>query len=158
LLASGVMSDRLLGIGAAAIGMVFLAITAVLLIWDLKRPERFWYLLVKPNTRSWLVWGGYILLVVGGLAFFWAVASLAGWQGIERVLAWLALPGGIAAAGYTAFLFGQAGGAISGRARSYFPSCSCKRWWPVRLLSSCCWSRAEHSRGERGSAWCWVVG
>jgi hypothetical protein len=41
LLASGVMSDRLLGIGVAAIGMVFLAITAVLLIWDLKRPERF---------------------------------------------------------------------------------------------------------------------
>ncbi|ACM06967.1 4Fe-4S dicluster domain-containing protein [Thermomicrobium roseum] len=110
LLASGVMSDRLLGIGAAAIGMVFLAITAVLLIWDLKRPERFWYLLVKPNPRSWLVWGGYILLVVGGLAFFWAVASLAGWQGIERLLAWLALPGGIAAAGYTAFLFGQAEG------------------------------------------------
>ena len=32
--------------------------TGVLLVWDLKRPERFLYLLTRPNTTSWLVKGG----------------------------------------------------------------------------------------------------
>ena len=31
---------------------------AVFLVWDLKRPERFLYLLLKPNPTSWLFRGG----------------------------------------------------------------------------------------------------
>ncbi|MCX2726766.1 polysulfide reductase NrfD [Thermomicrobium sp. 4228-Ro] len=122
-LAAGLLHDQLaLSLGAPVIAMVFLALTALLLIWDLKRPERFWYLLLKPNPRSWLVWGGYILLVAGALAFAWAVASLFGWTGAQRALAWLALPGGIAAAGYTAFLFGQAEGRDFWQSPLLFPA------------------------------------
>jgi Fe-S-cluster-containing dehydrogenase component/branched-subunit amino acid ABC-type transport system permease component len=74
LLALGALADRpLFQLGAPLIGLIFLALTVLLLIWDLKRPERFWYLLVKPNPTSWLVWGGYILLLFGALAWFLSV-------------------------------------------------------------------------------------
>ncbi len=95
---------------AALIGLVFAIVTAGLLIWDLKRPERFWYLLVKPNPRSWLVWGGYILTVFGALTATWLVARWFDLEGWLPVLRWAAVPLGLAAAGYTAFLFGQAEG------------------------------------------------
>lgn len=111
LLALGALADRpLFQLGAPLIGLIFLALTALLLIWDLKRPERFWYLLVKPNPTSWLVWGGYILLLFGALAFLWVVAAWMEASGLLGVLWWLGLPVGIATAGYTAFLFGQAEG------------------------------------------------
>src|SRR6185312_7861317 len=66
--------------------------------------------LVKPNWRSWLVWGGWILMAYGGVATLWLLAGLAGRPG---ALIWLAVPviflAG-ATAGYSAFLFGQAEG------------------------------------------------
>ena len=36
------------------------SLTAVLLVADLKRPERFLYILLRPNWRSWLVRGTYV--------------------------------------------------------------------------------------------------
>ncbi|MDW7982619.1 MAG: 4Fe-4S dicluster domain-containing protein [Thermomicrobium sp.] len=111
LLALGGLADRpVFQLGAPLVGLLFVTITAALLIWDLKRPERFWYLLVKPNVTSWLVWGGYILLAFGVLAVLWAGSAWLGLDDLLPVLQWLALPAGIAAAGYTAFLFGQAEG------------------------------------------------
>ena len=41
-----------------------LAATGVLLVWDLKRPERFLYLFLKPNPTSWLFWGAVALAVL----------------------------------------------------------------------------------------------
>jgi len=111
LLALGALNERpVFQLGAPLVGLIFVTLTALLLIWDLKRPERFWYLLVKPNPTSWLVWGGYILLLFGVLAFGWAVTALLGMSTFESLLRWFGLPVGIAAAGYTAFLFGQAEG------------------------------------------------
>src|SRR6185295_16750318 len=49
-----------------------------LLVLDLKRPDRFHYILLKGNPRSWLVWGSWILMAYGGLATVWLVAGLAG--------------------------------------------------------------------------------
>lgn len=101
---------NLLGLAAPLIGGVFIAATLVLLVADLKRPERAFYLLTKANPTSWLVWGGYILGVFGLLQAAWFGAAL---LGMNEVLPWLLLPTGllaIAAAGYTAFLFGQAEG------------------------------------------------
>jgi formate-dependent nitrite reductase membrane component NrfD len=95
---------------APVIGMVFVAITAFLLVIDLKRPERFWFLLAKPNPRSWLVWGGWILTAFGAVAFAWLIAAIADADSAQDVLMALGIPLGIAAAGYTAFLFGQAEG------------------------------------------------
>ena len=92
------------------IGLVFLVLTTALLVLDLKRPDRFHYLLFKPNWRSWLVWGGWILLAQGAVGTLWL---LAGWHGnvpVLQGLAWPMVPLAAAAAGYSAFLFGQAEG------------------------------------------------
>jgi Fe-S-cluster-containing dehydrogenase component/formate-dependent nitrite reductase membrane component NrfD len=95
---------------APLLALVFLAITTGLLVFDLKRPERFLFILLKPNPRSWLVWGAFILLAYGVVATAWLVV---GWGGDVAGLRVLALPAVLlaaAAAGYSAFLFGQAEG------------------------------------------------
>ncbi len=103
-------SRTLFGIAAPLLAGVFLGLTLLLLIVDLKRPERFWYLLVKPNWTSWLVWGGWILQAYGILLVVWLGSELLGWTGLLRVLVWPTALLAAAAAGYTAFLFGQAEG------------------------------------------------
>lgn len=102
--------NNLLGIGAPVIGGLFIAITLVLLIADLKRPERALYLVTKANPTSWLVWGGYILGIFGLIEAAWFGAALFGFSDLIR---WLLIPAalfGAASAGYSAFLFGQAEG------------------------------------------------
>src|SRR5882672_8938969 len=63
---------------APAISLAFLLLTLVLLVVDLKRPDRFAYILFKPNWRSWLVWGAWILMAFGAAAGAWLVAGLLG--------------------------------------------------------------------------------
>lgn len=110
---SGTLSssmNALLGIGAPVTGGFFLALTLVLLIGDLKRPDRAFFLVTRPNPTSWLVWGGYILGIFGLIEAAWFIAAL---LGLTDVLRWLLIPAalfGAAGAGYTAFLFGQAEG------------------------------------------------
>lgn len=102
--------NALLGIGAPAVGGFFIAVTLVLLVVDLKRPDRFLYLVTKANPTSWLVWGGLILAIFGLIEAAWFGAAL---LSFTFALRWLLLPAalfGAAAAGYTAFLFGQAEG------------------------------------------------
>ena len=97
-------------VAAPVISLIFLALTTALLVLDLKRPKRFLYLLFKPNWRSWLVWGGFILMAHGLLAVMWLAA---GWTQDSGALVLLALPMllvAAASAGYSAFLFGQAEG------------------------------------------------
>jgi len=53
-------ADTLTGLAAPAIGLLFLLLTSLLLVLDLKRPERFLYVIFKPNPRSWLALGGFI--------------------------------------------------------------------------------------------------
>jgi Fe-S-cluster-containing dehydrogenase component len=45
------------GLAAPALALGGTAVTGALLVWDLKRPERFGYIFTKPNPSSWLVWG-----------------------------------------------------------------------------------------------------
>ncbi|HVB61661.1 MAG TPA: 4Fe-4S dicluster domain-containing protein [Ktedonobacteraceae bacterium] len=106
---SGAMS-MLLGTIAPIIGGFFIAVTLVLLVADLKRPERFIYLVSKANPTSWLVWGGAILAVFGLIQALWFGAAVFGLTVILRLLIVPAALFGLAAAGYTAFLFGQAEG------------------------------------------------
>jgi Fe-S-cluster-containing dehydrogenase component/formate-dependent nitrite reductase membrane component NrfD len=106
---SGTM-NALFGIGAPVTGGFFIAVTLILLIADLKRPDRALFLVTKANPTSWLVWGGYILGLFGLIEAAWFGAAL---LGLSNGLRWLLLPAalcGIAAAGYSAFLFGQAEG------------------------------------------------
>src|SRR5579875_2637266 len=91
-------------------GSFFLGLTAILLVTDLKRPDRFLYILTKPNPTSWLVWGSYMLMLAGGAALVWLIAALAGASGLRKGFMIVALCLAPLAAGYTAFLFGQAEG------------------------------------------------
>ncbi len=110
-LAGGVLTaDGLTGLAVPAIGLLCLALTGLLLILDLKRPERFLYLLFKPNPRSWLVLGALILFATGGLGVLWLLAGLAGNLPALQALAWPMMLAAAATAGYSAFLFGQAEG------------------------------------------------
>lgn len=103
---------------APLVALVFLLITAALLVWDLKRPGRFWFLLMphKIQRKSWLAIGGLFLGLYSALAGLWFLAGAADLLGlvdtgtIITVLAWPAIPAAVMTAGYTAFLFGQAEG------------------------------------------------
>lgn len=97
---------------------LFLLITSVFLIWDLKQPKRFLFLLDprRINKSSWLAIGGIFLglgAAIGGLWFLLGVATAFGATGLGTgftVLAWISIPIAMMVAGYTAFLFGQAEG------------------------------------------------
>lgn len=95
----------------ALLAALFLGLTGVLLVADLRQPMRFLWTLTRPQWRSWLVRGAYVISAYGLLL---GLHVLAGWRA-------LALPGGglltavtmllaAATAVYTAFLFGQAKG------------------------------------------------
>ena len=93
---------------APLVAGLFLLATGVLLVWDLKRPDRFYYLLTKGNPGSWLVRGAYILGAHAAVLGLWFIAGVAGADTVVTLAIWLAALIGLATAGYTAFLFGQA--------------------------------------------------
>ncbi|PVZ06376.1 4Fe-4S dicluster domain-containing protein [Actinomycetospora cinnamomea] len=102
---------------APALGVLGTAVTGGLLVWDLKRPDRFWYILTKSNPRSWLVLGAYALAAFAAVSGVWLLYGIALETGllaaspvVWTVLAVLGIPTGLMVAGYTAFLFGQAEG------------------------------------------------
>ncbi len=122
-IAAGVMAVAALlvvlghGDAQAAVGVMppvaaglFLAVTGGLLIADLRRPERFYYLLTRANRRSWLVKGAWVLGAFAALCAAWFVAGVVGSAGALGVLAGPVVLLAAAAAGYTAFLFGQCEG------------------------------------------------
>ncbi|HLI50892.1 MAG TPA: NrfD/PsrC family molybdoenzyme membrane anchor subunit, partial [Thermomicrobiaceae bacterium] len=108
-------------IAAPVVGLIFLGLTAILLVTDLKRPDRFLYILTKPNPTSWLVWGSYMLMLAGGAALVWLIAALAGASGLQKGFMIVALCLAPLAAGYTAFLFGQAEGRDLWQSPLYLP-------------------------------------
>ena len=93
---------------APALALGFLALTGAILIWDLEHPERFHYLFVRPQWRSWLVRGAVVITAYGGLlAAHLALSAI----DAESPQEWLAIAGGplaVGAAVYTAYLFAQA--------------------------------------------------
>jgi Fe-S-cluster-containing dehydrogenase component/formate-dependent nitrite reductase membrane component NrfD len=98
-----------LSIVAPIVSLLFLAVTMLLLVVDLKKPGRFFYLLTKPNFNSWLVLGGYVLMAFGLLQTLWLALLLSG-HGLAPWLLWLTATFAVASAGYSAFLFAQARG------------------------------------------------
>ena len=97
-------------IAAPLIGGLFVAITGVLLVWDLKRPERFYYLFTRPNLTSWLFWGGVALGLFGAVCAVWFLSGVLSITRGVQAMAWPGLPAAVMCAGYTAFLFNQAEG------------------------------------------------
>ena len=86
----------------------FLAITGGLLIWDLEHPERFYLIFTRPQWRSWLVKGAFI---IAGYTLVLALHFFASWFGSEWLQSRLMIAGiplSILTAVYTAYLFAQA--------------------------------------------------
>jgi len=103
------VADATTNIVSPLVALFFTGLTSVILIADLKRPDRFYYLLTKPNLGSWLVWGCYILMAYSAVALAWLGFGIFAPQVPPTIeIAGAAL--GIATAGYTAFLFAQAKG------------------------------------------------
>jgi formate-dependent nitrite reductase membrane component NrfD len=103
-------SGFMLGVAPPLVALLFLAITTGLLVVDLKRPDRFHYILLKGNPRSWLVWGAWILMAYGLVAVVWLLGARAGADALLRALAVPTMVLAAGAAGYSALLFGQAEG------------------------------------------------
>ncbi len=92
---------------APAMSVVFIALTSVVLVVDLERPERFYYILTRPNWRSWMVWGAWFLTGHGAISGVWLLAGWFGWSGVLTLLAWPAILFAVLATAYTGFLFAQ---------------------------------------------------
>jgi Fe-S-cluster-containing dehydrogenase component/formate-dependent nitrite reductase membrane component NrfD len=93
---------------APVISGAFLAITGGLLVWDLEHPERFYLIFTRPQWRSWLVKGAFI---IAGYSLMLALHFIGSWFGSRSLQRWLMLPGiplSIMTAVYTAYLFAQA--------------------------------------------------
>ena len=108
LLAGGDPTGGWARLGAPLTAGLLLALTGVLLVWDLKRPDRFFYLITKGNPGSWLVRGAWILSAYAAVLGVWFLLGLAEATDGLRITIWIAAVLGLAVAGYTAFLFGQA--------------------------------------------------
>ncbi len=104
------------------LALLGVTIATLMLVTDLKRPDRFLLMLFRPQMKSWLVRGTFALMAGGLVALVWLLALLSvpfGWN-FPFVLGddpwfWKAIGGtaiavGIALAGYTALLFGQCKG------------------------------------------------
>ncbi len=97
--------------GATAfISLVFLAITLALIVADLEHPDRFHRILVRPQWRSWLARGAFVLT---GYAVLLALEILGRLLGASGLMAGLRIPGiilGALSAAYTGFMFAQCRG------------------------------------------------
>jgi len=105
-LASGAPGPAMSALEAA---LVFLALTGALLVWDLRQPRRFFWALTRPQWRSWLTRGAYLIAAYGallGLQLLLQLTRRAAPPGLTLLTALFAA----AAALYSAFLFGQAKG------------------------------------------------
>jgi len=98
------------GLGASLVALVFLALTALLLIADLAHPERFFYILLRPQWKSWLARGAFIITGYGALVTLDVVGQLTDRQTLVAMLRWPGVPLAVLTAVYTAWLFGQAKG------------------------------------------------
>lgn len=104
------MSDSLWAM-TLGVGIVFLAITGLLLVLDLDRPERFLYVMLRPNWDSWLVRGAYVLSGYGVvLALSVAVLLLDLDRALLTYLAIAGVPLALLTGVYTAWLLMQAKG------------------------------------------------
>ncbi|HKU23880.1 MAG TPA: NrfD/PsrC family molybdoenzyme membrane anchor subunit, partial [Candidatus Sulfotelmatobacter sp.] len=102
-------AGNLVNLVSPIVALGALGLTMLLLVIDLKRPDRFFYLFTKSNFRSWLVLGGYILMMYGLAVFLWLLEGVFRSR-VPSVLAACTAALAIASACYSAFLFAQAKG------------------------------------------------
>jgi hypothetical protein len=103
----GIAPKVMLG-GFLLLSLAMLSLTGILLIIDLDRPERFLYVLLRPNWSSWLVKGAYLLLGYGAVISLHLVGLFmdASWT-FHVNLAILGIPLAWMSGIYTGFLLRQ---------------------------------------------------
>jgi Fe-S-cluster-containing dehydrogenase component/formate-dependent nitrite reductase membrane component NrfD len=103
----------------AFISLLFIGLTTLLLVLDLAKPKMFYTILTRPQWKSWLTRGAFILIGFTSVAGIWFLVEGVAFLGListslaatVRVpLLGLGLIMAIGSAIYTAFLFGQAEG------------------------------------------------
>lgn len=105
-----------IGWGTEMVGLllvlIFLGLTGILLIWDLDQPKRFLNVLLRPQWRSWLVKGAYVITAFSGLVVAMLMVKWFQPQDgpVEAALRFPLMALAVLAAIYTAFLFAQAKG------------------------------------------------
>ncbi len=106
-------------LAAGFTAMVFMLLTVLLLIKDLAQPTRFFYILLRPQWKSWLTRGAFIMIGFAALAGLWWLLEAASYWGLVNrqlaealrpVAAALTFPLALFTVIYTAFLLGQAEG------------------------------------------------
>jgi Fe-S-cluster-containing dehydrogenase component/formate-dependent nitrite reductase membrane component NrfD len=101
-------SSVLWTMAAPLVSAACLAATGILLIADLKHPQRFYLIFTRPQWASWLVRGAVVLVGYGVVLAAHAAAGLSGATSLSWWLAPAGLPLAALTAAYTAFLFRQA--------------------------------------------------
>lgn len=108
--------DPATAVVAGFTSLIFMGLTTAFLVIDLEKPERFLYILIRPQWNSWLARGAIFLVGFSTLATFWWLFEAGGWlfnydvPWLRAVFTWVGLPLAIGVAIYTAFLFAQAEG------------------------------------------------
>ncbi len=106
-------------LAAGFTAMIFMLITVILLIKDLSQPKRFLNILLRPQWKSWVARGAFILVGFTAVAGLWWLiegAAYLEWlsddaaSAVRPLIAWLTFPLALFAVIYTAFLLGQAEG------------------------------------------------
>lgn len=101
------------------IALLFIGLTSLLLVIDLDKPARFYTILTRPQWKSWLTRGAFILIGFTAVAGLWLVLEGAVLLRLvpfpianlsRPVFLWLGFVLALGSAVYTAFLFGQAEG------------------------------------------------
>ncbi|MEW5989293.1 MAG: NrfD/PsrC family molybdoenzyme membrane anchor subunit, partial [Chloroflexota bacterium] len=95
---------------ASFLSLFFVAVTTGLLVWDLEKPERFLTILTRPQWRSWLARGAFILIGFSAVVSLFFLGYLLRAERLAQVLIWPGAILGVLSAVYTAFLFAQAEG------------------------------------------------
>ncbi len=111
--------DRMTYVATGLAALIFIGITTVFLVLDLERPERFLRIVFRPQMKSWLTRGAFILIgfsnILGAVWTLHLIAQLGWIDGaiIDQFMTpinYLMIPLAIGAVIYTAFLFAQAEG------------------------------------------------
>ncbi|MCX6057417.1 MAG: polysulfide reductase NrfD [Chloroflexi bacterium] len=106
-------------LAAGITALVFMLLTVILLIKDLSQPKRFLNILLRPQWKSWVARGAFILVGFTAVAGLWWLiegAAYMNWLSndvaftLRPIAAWLTFPLALLAVIYTASLLGQAEG------------------------------------------------
>ena len=101
-------ASRLWTTAAPIVAGMFLALTGLLLIGDLEHPDRFYLIFTRPQWRSWLVKGAFIIAGYTAVLASHVVLGASGAPAATMALAVAGLPLAAMTAVYTGYLFAQA--------------------------------------------------